>query len=50
VALSALPNGLLEVPVMIDGIEMRALLDTGAPLTIVNTAAARALGITKSGA
>eukprot|EP00240_Pyramimonas_obovata_P005340 CAMPEP_0118961136 /NCGR_PEP_ID=MMETSP1169-20130426/63989_1 /TAXON_ID=36882 /ORGANISM="Pyramimonas obovata, Strain CCMP722" /LENGTH=409 /DNA_ID=CAMNT_0006909289 /DNA_START=146 /DNA_END=1372 /DNA_ORIENTATION=- len=45
VALQALPNNLLAVDVLIEGHTMRALLDTGAPISIANEAAATLLGI-----
>ena len=43
--LDELPCGLLAVNVTLNGVKMPALLDTGAPQTIVNRAAAAAAGI-----
>ena len=43
--LDELPCGLLAVNVTLNGVAMPALLDTGAPQTIVNRAAAAAAGI-----
>ena len=45
VDLHELPCGLLAVNVWLNGVKMPALLDTGAPQTIVNRAAAAAAGI-----
>ena len=45
VDLDELPCGLLAVNVTLNGVRMPALLDTGAPQTIVNRAAAAAAGI-----
>ena len=43
--LDELPCGLLAVNMTLNGVKMPALLDTGAPQTIVNRAAAAAAGI-----
>ncbi|WP_448664660.1 aspartyl protease family protein [Sphingomonas sp. CJ20] len=37
-------DGLLLVPILINGVKMRALVDTGAAVTVANTAALHALG------
>jgi len=44
-----LPCGLLAVEVTLNGVRMPALLDTGAPQTIINRAAAAAAGIIVGG-
>lgn len=47
VPLKALPGGLLTLEISINGIHMRALLDTGSPLTVLNERACELLGIEK---
>ena len=49
VSLNELPCGLLSVDVTLNGVRMPALLDTGAPQTIINRAAAAAAGIDVNG-
>lgn len=45
VPLQPLKNGLLRVVVSTSAGDLPALLDTGAPVSIINTAAARLLGV-----
>jgi hypothetical protein len=45
VPLQLLQNGLLRAEVSTSAGDLPALLDTGAPVSIINTAAARLLGV-----
>lgn len=45
IAFDDLGRGLIRFPVRIDGREIHAILDTGAPGMVLNSAAARALGL-----
>lgn len=38
------PEGFVEIPATLDGVQVKALVDTGAAVTVVNTAAFRLLG------
>jgi len=40
-----LPSGLVSVPLVVNGVEIPSLLDTGSPITILNAAAAEAAGV-----